>query len=693
MCVCVCVCVCVLSIMWTACRRQIKQSSPLPGASNAITVALGANNKTQLRGSDSAVIILSNLRYLDPNQGLLPLHAVSGGRGGHNLFCVPDANVNGSALVLDANRLKLSLCRRAAMEPNVIYSFSFFLVNPQEERDAETVFVEAGLAGLPTYMPATKLTNSLAPAGGMLAGASPLLVRVPRILSHSIGQSVPIVGKLNELTVTIATNLQLRRHDGWSISISGLNGTAQTSDLVELRAVPARGSVSGLFCQSGVSDRGAWVVRGGEAMLRLDLCPNMAFAAEYDHVFSFQVLNGEAPQASPSVSIFIHGSSAVALEPRRMLTTNATGGFTPPMRRGVAGGGMPLMLLKPRFDVCDVTQSNPVTSGGNVLTVSLVSNLDVLPSDAVVITISNLTGAAAASPLDLSRVPGGNGAELLFCDGSSITSGKFLPSGQGQAEPQVLFSLCPSSRLKADTTYVFSFNVENPPHAQPAPDVMISAHGWLVFDAVPTSAPQQPVRGLPDAAKPMTVVVPQFLDRKIGQLNPAAGLSNIISLTLTPNVDLYASHASAITIGGIPANPHYPAEQATRISILGGSALRNRVLGRLSPLPAPATSVDAGSWDARQGVITFFVAKNQKLAGQERYVIDFEILNRDMAVDTPDLWVEASADSPFLRTALEHPHQPAAGVQNGANAFYVTRPVILVLPLLQYALDLSVSLG
>lgn len=411
-------------------------------------------------------------------------------------------------------------------------------------------------------------------------------------------------------------------------------------------------------------------------MLRVDLCPNMALAAEYDHVFSFQVLNGEAPQASPSVSIHIEGSSEITMAPRLMLTTNATGGLTgsPAARRGVDGGSAPLMLVRPRFDVRDVTQNNPVTSAENVLTVSLMSNLDLLPADNVVITISNLTGAAASSPLDLSRVAGGNGAELLFCDGPSITSGKFVPGGPVQGS-QVLLSLCQSAHLKAGVTYVFRFNVENPPHAQPAPDVKISAQGWLVYLPEAVTAPQLPARGLPDAARPMTVAVPRFLERKIGQENPAAGLLNIISLTLTPNVDIYASQFSAITIGGIPTNPHYPAEQPARIDILEGSAARNRVRGRLSPLPPPATSVDAGSWDAREGIMTFFIARNQRLEGQEQYVIAFEILNRDMAVDTPNLWVEASADSPFPRAALEHPHQPAAGVANGANAFYVTRPV------------------
>ena len=649
-------------------------------------MVLEANDKTtQLRGADSAVIVLTNLRYLDPSPGPLPLHAVPGGNGGHALFCVSDMNVNGSAWRADANRLQLSLCRRAAMQPNVAYSFSFFLVNPQDEQDAGTVYIEARTAALPGYIAATKLTNSLAPAGGMLAGASPLLVRVPRILSHNIGQSVPIVGKVNELTVTLATNLQLHQQDGWAISITGLNGTAQTSNRVQLRAVPATGSVSGLFCQDGLADRGAWVTGPGLVpTLRLDLCPNMALAAEYAHVFSFQVLNGETPQAAPSVSVYIGGSvgAVAALPPKRMLTANVTGGLTgtPAPRRGVEGGSAPLMLVKPRFDVRGVTQSNPVTSADNTLTVSLQSNLDVLPADNVAITLSNLAGAVASSPLDLSRVSGGQGAELLFCVGpTSISAARFVAATPGQAA-MVVLSLCHSAHLKAHTAYVFSFNVRNPPHAQPAPGVIIAADGWLTYEPEATTAPQASARGLPASAAPLTIAVPQFLERRVGQSNPAAGLPNIISLTLTPNVDIYGRQSSAITVGGIPANSYYPAEQATKVTILGGSALQNRVLGRLSPLPPPSTSVDAGSWDARDGVMTFFLARDQQLSGQVQYVIRFEILNRDTAVDTPDLWVEASADSPFARVALEHPNLPAAGVENGANAFYVTRPVRLHVP-------------
>ena len=48
-----------------------------------------------------------------------------------------------------------------------------------------------------------------------------------------------------------------------------------------------------------------------------------------------------------------------------------------------------------------MSQSNPVTSAPNVLTVSLRSNVDLLPSDGTTITLSNFKGAVVANSGDL----------------------------------------------------------------------------------------------------------------------------------------------------------------------------------------------------------------------------------------------------------------------------------------------------
>jgi len=443
--------------------------------------------------------------------------------------------------------------------------------------------------------------------------------------------------------------------------------------------------VQGVFCYQGVPDSAEFRLAGsGGGMVRLAFCPNKVLPAEHQHVLSFQVLNGLAPQSAPSVSIRVVCSSAV-MAPVPAVSASETGGLSGAAApiRGVSEGSRPLFLIQPRFEVRQMSQSNPVVSDTNVLTVSLRSNVDVLPSDGTTIKITNLTGASHPnSPIDVDRVADGNGADLLFCEGLHVSAARWVPdSGQGA---RLELSLCPHAHLRAHTAYAFSITVTNPPKEQLVPPtIRIAAAGWLLFAADAMTSPTGDARGFPSGAAPLTVVAPRFLDAKAGQTNPAAGLRNTISLTLTPNVDIFFAEGSTITFTGIPTQAQYPADQSTVIGLLPGPSGnsddgRNRVLGLLSPLPPPSNAVNAGSWDTRDGILTFFIANGKKLSGHTEYVISFEIVNRDTGVGTPDIRVEASARVPFPRTSMQQSGGFAGGVANGANAFFVNRPEFVV---------------
>ena len=61
--------------------------------------------------------------------------------------------------------------------------------------------------------------------------------------------------------------------------------------------------VQGVFCYQGVPDSAEFrLASSGEGMVRLAFCPNKVLPAEHQHVFSFQVLNGVAPQFAPGSS-------------------------------------------------------------------------------------------------------------------------------------------------------------------------------------------------------------------------------------------------------------------------------------------------------------------------------------------------------------------------------------------------------
>ena len=680
---------------------DIGQSSPLPGASNTITVALSATNSTNLSSATHTTLTLSNLRHLPHiDDNVLPLQAVAGGNGGHSLFCVYSASSptsTSSALVLDAETLQLTMCHRSEMIHDTVYSFAFAVVNPQAEAAARIVTVSANGSSPLSQISPKPMASSLARAGGMYKGAEPFYVRLPRIETRTMGQSVPIVNMMNELTVTLKSNMDLSWYDDWAISITGLNGTAQPEGVLALTPLSSGPSISGLFCQNGMADLGRWLVgSGGSGSLRLDLCTDKVLVAGFEYVFAFSVHNGPAPQSAPKIEIVARSpSSPIVISPVPIDTINSTGNLNAYGSAngvgdvsGVTGGRAPLYLLKARFDMAEVSQSNPVIMGTNLLTVSLRTNMDILPrhGQARTITISNLMGASAASPVDITRVEGGNGAELLFCEDQTVSAGKWVSGpADGNHTASLELTLCPGATMHSSIDYVFSLSVTNPPAAQAPPSIRIMASGWITFEEATTTAPLAVARGFPNATEPLRIVVPQFLEHKAGQTNPAAGRQNIISLTLMPNVDIRASDGSAISLTGIPSftaydgssTKQYPAQQVTQIKLEpgpGDAAAFNRVLGKLSPLPPPSNTVDACSWDARQGIVTCFIAKGQRLEGHQRYVISFKITNADRNINTPTLYLGANADAPFKPAEVSQPDAPAGGVKNGANAFYIIRP-------------------
>ncbi len=272
------------------------------------------------------------------------------------------------------------------------------------------------------------------------------------------------------------------------------------------------------------------------------------------------------------------------------------------------------------------------------------------------------------------------GAELLFCESSAVSAGTWVPdalNGGWGGAPRIQLALCASARLRAETTYVFAITVTNPSEPQPPPDLTINATGWLTFETEGATSPSTSARGLPLGSRPLTVVVPQFILFQCGQTNPAAGLANVISLTLMPNVDVYGSADANSAV--ITFTFTVQADLPSRVQLLPGNASdandgRNNVLGLLSSsLPPPVANVDTGLWDATRGVLTFFVLKNKRLAGQTLYVLSFEMMNPDNAVEANDISVEASGDVLFPRAKMHQASVSVGGWANGGHAFFVVR--------------------
>eukprot|EP00961_Rhodomonas_salina_P261434 3533381-Rhodomonas_salina.1 len=105
----------------------------------------------------------------------------------------------------------------------------------------------------------------------------------------------------------------------------------------------------------------------------------------------------------------------------------------------------------------------------------------------------------------------------LFCDalGSS-----FANTGQWLGSLGVLeLYICPGADMLAGSTYSLSFNLTNPLFTSAAPEIPIRAQGTAQFKQSAMAKPGvlQSRYGIPNGADPLYVVIPEFLDRTIGQ--------------------------------------------------------------------------------------------------------------------------------------------------------------------------------
>eukprot|EP00961_Rhodomonas_salina_P167691 2260306-Rhodomonas_salina.1 len=122
---------------------------------------------------------------------------------------------------------------------------------------------------------------------------------------------------------------------------------------------------------------------------------------------------------------------------------------------GVANGSDPLLVIEPIFEVFYMQQSSPLWYVVNAITVSMKANCDLLGG--TTITISGLTGSATSDTV----------LRVLAISGDLAESAKWLRAPGNLT----LLSMGTTRR----ESYVFRFNLTNPPNSQPAPNVSVSA--------------------------------------------------------------------------------------------------------------------------------------------------------------------------------------------------------------------------
>jgi hypothetical protein len=116
------------------------------------------------------------------------------------------------------------------------------------------------------------------------------------------------------------------------------------------------------------------------------------------------------------------------------------------------------------FTTKSIGQRNPLAGQSNNITVTIVTDADLVATNGSVVTITGLSNAVASSPLTL--IDRGDEGETMFWDGATQGTGIWSPG---------TLTLRVYTTLSSGTTFTFAFAVTNPSSPQLAPVISIEA--------------------------------------------------------------------------------------------------------------------------------------------------------------------------------------------------------------------------
>ena len=258
--------------------RSIRQTNPLAGPSNRITVTLVAD--TNLAASDNSKVTLLGLNNAVATS---PITLLDAGNDGESIFS--DGITQSRGVWNGASgTLTLTVHSGLTLQSGTTYSFAFDCQNPTTAQSAPSISVAA--SGTSSFANAIMASPNTA-AKGVANGANALYTIIPAFTTRSIQQSTPVTGATNKIQVTLQANCDLDATS--TVTIKGLAGSATANN----GALPIATSPSAHLGGSGV-----WTQADGKLILT-----SVGMAAATTYSISFDLTNPASSLSSPSVVI------------------------------------------------------------------------------------------------------------------------------------------------------------------------------------------------------------------------------------------------------------------------------------------------------------------------------------------------------------------------------------------------------
>lgn len=514
--------------------KNISQSTAWPGADNTLTLTLAAN------------IVLTQQTEIH----------VGGFVGASNTSAV---NSDDAAITWASSNDHFTIVPSADMVPGQQYVFQVGLKNPGSQQRPPVITLSAVNTGnCPTPIPIPKcvMTN-----GNESAAMAPMAVDAPAFVVRDIAQSSPFTSAINYITMTLSTNVELRRPT--RVTISGLMGSV-TPDNV---AFAYESLVDGAWADSAVPAQ--WKASTGTLIMGMVQTETWTWQAGVDYVSRIKLMNPPAAQNFPLISV-----SADGIPPVEMMT-NVT--------LDVAGGEdlRPLLIKRPAIDYIKVGQASPYPGVKNAITVTLKANAPIRPTaGGSHIWIGPFNGAIVGSgPIPLTSVNSSSDDALTFMASMGGVPGTAMWDSMSS-----MLMLTISSEMLSTREYVIAFDVVNPSCSQMCSYISAATAG---LDFMPAGCGdgsnfvQSMDHTILDMDKielaegdhcPMKVYAPAFTYKQVSECSEVQGGANVLTFSLASNIDIPSG--TLISISGLTntQTPSGPVEvQGKNTSLFGGA--------------------------------------------------------------------------------------------------------------------------
>jgi len=455
-----------------------------------------------------------------------------------------------------------------------------------------------------------------------------LFARAQSFTTRAIGQSSPVPSAVNTITLTLVADTNLP--GPMQITLSGLTGAAAASS-IELLEASSNGSI---FSNATAFGQAAWSADGN---LTLSISNGTVLLANRSYSFGFHVRNPTT--STTSTTVLVAASGAVTIPSQAMVKPGTH-------LYGVPRGRDPLTVAVPAFETMMIVQSTPVPDQDNVITLTLACNYDLPEGSRVTV-----------SGLDHTQTPT-NGSLPI----ASSPDGMFASTAGWNDNGTLTLTVASSRTVSHGQPVSVTFTLRNPRGETVSPTVNVQADivvsgmriAWVVQSAMKKSG--ESLYGVARGRDPLTVVIPSWQRRAIGQAWPLAGFRNTLTVSLQANYLL--SPGSMVTISNLTGT------QTTDTA-------------RLPVSPTPPLFASVGQWTKDLGQLVLTAAANIS-AGTE-CVVSFEVMNAQSSQTSPAVSVAANiVIATIPRQAMTKNQSALLGVYRGHEVLELVSPALTV---------------